>query len=173
MAIEIYQKAPNKLLTVVTSSDGSVTYQGYNGKIGWIKTPNLQREMTSAELAQVRQQADLYKDLNLKNLFSTLKVVAKQKVNERDAYFVEGVNSSGKTEKLFFDAEVGLLVRRVVLNKTILGLDPVQTDFLDYLESSHGEVLKDIRTKKALDDGITRRLVGALEAFQKLFVPGE
>ncbi len=134
LAIEIYQKAPNKLLTVVTSSDGSVTYQGYNGKIGWIKTPNLQREMTSAELAQVRQQADLYKDLNLKNLFSTLKVVAKQKVNERDAYFVEGVNSSGKTEKLFFDAEVGLLVRRVVLNKTILGLDPVQTDFLDYRE---------------------------------------
>jgi hypothetical protein len=34
-------------------------------------------------------------------------------------------------------------------------------------------VLKDIRTKKALDDGITRRLVAALEAFQKLFVAGE
>jgi F-type H+-transporting ATPase subunit alpha len=48
-----------------------------------------------------------------------------------------------------------------------------ETDFLDYLEASHGDVLKDIRTKKALDDGITKRLVGALEAFQKLFVPGE
>jgi F-type H+-transporting ATPase subunit alpha len=48
-----------------------------------------------------------------------------------------------------------------------------ETEFLDYLEASHGEVLKDIRTKKALDDGITRRLVAALEAFQKLFVPGE
>jgi F-type H+-transporting ATPase subunit alpha len=48
-----------------------------------------------------------------------------------------------------------------------------ETDFLDYLEASHGEVLKDIRTKKALDDGITRRLVAGLEGFQKLFVPGE
>ena len=48
-----------------------------------------------------------------------------------------------------------------------------ETDFLDYLEASHGEVLNDIRTKKALDDGITRRLVAAIEAFQKLFVPGE
>ncbi|HET6778936.1 MAG TPA: F0F1 ATP synthase subunit alpha, partial [Gemmatimonadales bacterium] len=48
-----------------------------------------------------------------------------------------------------------------------------ETDFLDYVESSHGEVLNDIRSKKALDDGITRRMVAAIEAFQKLFVPGE
>src|ERR671917_573605 len=45
-----------------------------------------------------------------------------------------------------------------------------ENDFLDYLEASHAAILKDIRTKKALDDGITRRLVAALEAFQKLFV---
>jgi F-type H+/Na+-transporting ATPase subunit alpha len=45
-----------------------------------------------------------------------------------------------------------------------------ETDFLDYLEASHGAVLSDIRTKKALDDGLTRRLVAAIEAFQKLFV---
>jgi hypothetical protein len=44
------------------------------------------------------------------------------------------VNSSGKTEKLFFDAETGLLARRVVFNKTMLGLDPEQTDLLDYRE---------------------------------------
>ncbi|HKH83167.1 MAG TPA: F0F1 ATP synthase subunit alpha [Gemmatimonadales bacterium] len=45
-----------------------------------------------------------------------------------------------------------------------------ETDFLDYLEASHGAVLSDIRTKKALDDGLTRRLVAAIEAFQKLFL---
>jgi F-type H+-transporting ATPase subunit alpha len=46
-----------------------------------------------------------------------------------------------------------------------------ERDFLDYVEASHPEVLKDIRTKKALDDGITRRLIAAIDAFQKLFVP--
>jgi F-type H+-transporting ATPase subunit alpha len=46
-----------------------------------------------------------------------------------------------------------------------------EKDFLDYLEASHGDVLKDIRTKKALDDGITRRLIAAIDAFQKLFAP--
>lgn len=133
-AVEIYQKAPNKLMWVITGADGSFTYQGFNGKVGWIKRPNLQREMTGAELAQIKQQADFYKELNFKDQFSTLKVITTQKVNERDAYLVEGVNSSGKIEKLFFDTETGLLVRRVDFNKTILGLDPVQTDFLDYRE---------------------------------------
>ncbi len=134
LAIEIYQKAPDKLLAVVTGVDGSVTYQGYNGKVGWVKTPTVQREITGVELAQMKQQADLYKELNLKDQFSTLKVVNKQKIGERDAYVVEGLNSTGKAEKLFFDTETGLLVRRVDFNKTMLGPDPVQTDFLDYRE---------------------------------------
>jgi F-type H+-transporting ATPase subunit alpha len=46
-----------------------------------------------------------------------------------------------------------------------------ERDYLDYLEASHPDLLKDIRTKKALDDGITRRLGAAIEAFQKLFAP--
>jgi F-type H+-transporting ATPase subunit alpha len=46
-----------------------------------------------------------------------------------------------------------------------------ERDFLDYLEASHADLLKDIRTKKALDDGITRRLIAAIDAFQKLFAP--
>ena len=134
LAVETYQKAPNKLLTLIKSPDGSVTYQGFNGKVGWVKTPTLQREMTTSELAQVRQQADLYKELTLKNQLSTLKVTGKQKVGEREAYVVEGMNSANRTERLFFDAENGLFVRRIVLNRTMLGFVPVQTDFSDYRE---------------------------------------
>lgn len=130
--VQIYQKAPNKFLMVVTGPDGSVTYQGFNGTVGWLKTPTQQRELTSAELAQLKQQADIYKELTLKDQFSNLRVGGKQKVNDRDALVVVGTNASKKRERLFFDAETGLLVRRVVFNETILGLDPVQTDFLDY-----------------------------------------
>ena len=130
--LEIFQKAPNRLLVVITSPEGGVTYQGYNGKVGWIKTPTLQREMTNAELAQFKQQADFYKELNFKDEFSTVKLNGLRKVGEREAYVVEGVNSSGKTEQLLFDTQTFLLVQRVLLNPTILGLDPVQTDFLDY-----------------------------------------
>jgi F-type H+-transporting ATPase subunit alpha len=44
-----------------------------------------------------------------------------------------------------------------------------ERDFLAYLEASHPEVLKDIRTKKALDDDLTSRLKAALAAFKPLF----
>ncbi len=44
-----------------------------------------------------------------------------------------------------------------------------ERDFLDYLEASHPAVLKDIKTKKALDDDITNRLKAAIGAFKPLF----
>jgi F-type H+/Na+-transporting ATPase subunit alpha len=46
-----------------------------------------------------------------------------------------------------------------------------ERDFLDYLEASHPAVLKDIRTKKALDDDLTNRLKTAITAFKTMFVP--
>src|SRR5689334_10309021 len=45
-----------------------------------------------------------------------------------------------------------------------------ERDFLDYLEAQHPAVLSDIRTKKALDDDLTRRLKAAIDAFKPLFV---
>jgi F-type H+-transporting ATPase subunit alpha len=44
-----------------------------------------------------------------------------------------------------------------------------ERDFIEYLESSHEAVLKDIRTKKALDDDMTNRLKAAITAFKPLF----
>jgi F-type H+-transporting ATPase subunit alpha len=44
-----------------------------------------------------------------------------------------------------------------------------ERDFLDFLEASHGQVLADIRTKKALDDDITNRLKAAITAFKPMF----
>ena len=132
--IQMYQKAPNKTLAVITAPDGTVTSQGFNGTVGWIKTPTEQREMSAAELAQAKQLAELHKESSLKDQYSNLRVGGKQKVNDRDAWVLVGTNASGKRERLFFDAETGLLVRRVVLTPTILGQDPVQTDYLDYRE---------------------------------------
>ena len=45
-----------------------------------------------------------------------------------------------------------------------------ERDFLDYLEAQHPAVLKDIRTKKALDDDLTNRLKNAITSFKPMFV---
>ena len=44
-----------------------------------------------------------------------------------------------------------------------------ERNFLEYLEASHGQLLKDIKTKKALDDDISNRLKAAIAAFKPLF----
>ncbi len=44
-----------------------------------------------------------------------------------------------------------------------------EQDFLEYLEASHPAILKDIRTKKSLDDELAGRLKAALTAFKPLF----
>jgi len=145
-AMEIYQKAPNKYLAVITSPNGTIQ-QGFNGTSGWVKSAQGQREMNSAELARVARQADLLGDFALKDQYSQMTMTGREKIDDREAYVVEaqpkppgGAPPSSttvgarRTEKLFFDTQSGLLVRKIVLTPTALGLDPEQTDFKDYTE---------------------------------------
>jgi hypothetical protein len=148
-AMEIYQKAPNKYLAVITSPNG-IIHQIFNGTTGWVKTPQGHREMNSAELARVARQADLLADFKLREQYSEMSVRSRERIDDREAYVVEalggqaqepartpalpGIAQGRRTEKLFFDTQSGLLLRRTVLTQTSLGLDPEQTDFKDYTD---------------------------------------
>jgi len=145
-AMEIYQKAPNKYLAVITSPNG-IIQQGFNGTSGWVRSPQGQREMNSAELARFARQADLLGDFSLKDQYSQMTVTRREKIDDREVYVLEAqpkswsgapaASTTGparRTEKLFFDTQSGLLLRRTVLTPTALGLDPEQTDFKDYTE---------------------------------------
>jgi len=66
-----------------------------------------------------------------------------------------------KAEKLFFDAQSGLLLRRIVFTKTVLGKNPEQTDFEDYREVDGVRLAFTIRVS-SLDDnhfGTTRNFI--------------
>jgi hypothetical protein len=178
-AMEIYQKAPNKYLAVITSPNG-IIYQGFNGTTGWVKTPQGQREMNTAELTRVARQADLLGDFKLKEQYSQMSVTGREKIDDREVYVVEaqpagaqppGTQAVGaqaslpapgrRTEKLFFDTQSGLLLRRTVLTPTALGLDPEQTDFKDYTDVD-GVKLPFTTVVSYLDDshlGTTRKYI--------------
>lgn len=133
-AMEIYQKVPNKYLAVISSPNGMI-YQGFNGATGWVKTARGVRQMNSAELANVARRADLLENFKLKEQYSLMSVTGRGRIDDRDVYIVEAQPSlpaPGRTEKLFFDTQSGLLLRRTVLTQTALGLDPEQTDYKDY-----------------------------------------
>ena len=61
-------------------------------------------------------------------------MVSRATVGERDVYVISAPSSEGNGEKLFFDAQTGLLVRRYLEFKTVLGSTPVQVDYEDYRE---------------------------------------
>ena len=158
--VEIYQKAPNKYLAIITTPDG-VVQQGFNGTVGWVKTADGVREMTGAQTARIKRQADFYRDFGIKDYYASLKVTGKEKIGEREAYVVEGASLDDRMEKLFFDAQSGLLVRRIVFTPIRLGLEPEQTDFEDYREVNGVKLPFVIRTSY-LDDnhfGTTRKVI--------------
>jgi len=157
--IETYQKSPDKYLAIINTPQG-VIYQGFNGTVGWTKTPSGQREMSSSELLRLKSQADLYKDLKLKERYSKMTVSGKEVIGDHEAYVIEGLSFDNKIEKLFFDTQSGLLLRRTVYTETKVGLDPEQTDYEDYREVD-GAWLPFIVRVSYLDDnhyGTTRKL---------------
>jgi len=58
------------------------------------------------------------------------------RINDRESYQVIIEDSSTQSIQLFFDVESGLLLRRVNVTNTMLGLLNVQWDFSDYREVS-------------------------------------
>jgi len=131
---EVYAKAPNKLLTV-TSYPNQVFRIGFDGAHGWAGSNQGGRDLGEEMLAQLRREAEFYKETRLKEMYSKMTVLGRATVGERAAYVVEAMpGDGGSPEKLFFDAQTGLLVRKYSLAKTALGQFPAQTDYEDYRE---------------------------------------
>ncbi len=130
---EVRAKAPNKLL-VTTTYPRQVSRVGFNGTGGWAKSNQTDRELNEAMLADLRREAEFYKEINFKNLYSQMRVLEKAKLGERDAFVVQAISTNGTSEKLYFDAQSGLLVRKYSETKIALGQSPTQTDYEDFRE---------------------------------------
>ena len=61
-----------------------------------------------------------------------MEVRAIEKVGARDAYVVVGYPEGDTPERLYFDAQSGLLLRRAVYLPTAAGPSPFEMDFDDY-----------------------------------------
>jgi hypothetical protein len=138
---EVYQKAPDKILTITSYKDVVFT-NGFNGKISWghsSKTGPL--PLPDQAMAQLKSDSVFYKELKTAELYSKLTLLGKIPIGNSEAYVIEAnpINGSseaanGLPEKLFFDVRTGLLLRRYTEMETILGKLPLQTDYEDYRE---------------------------------------
>ncbi len=131
---DVYQKAPNKILTITTYPD--VTFStGFNGIAGWgSSSKEGPRDLPAPVLAQLKSDSDFYKEIRTRDLYRKHTLAGKSTIGENEVFVIEATPLIGSSEKLFFDIRTGLLVRRYMESETVLGMFPLQTDYEDYRE---------------------------------------
>jgi photosynthetic reaction center cytochrome c subunit len=131
---DVYQKAPNKMLTVTTYPD--VAFRtGFNGIAGWgSSSKDGPRDLPAPVLAQLKSDSEFYKEIRTKDLYRRLVLAGKSTIGDTEVYVIDATPLSGSSEKLFFDGRTGLLLRRYMESETVLGMFPLQTDYEDFRE---------------------------------------
>ena len=134
LGYEVYQTAPDKLFTILNTPRQGNFERGFDGKIAWEKSSRGVRELEGTQLFYLRRYPDLFRDIKLQGQFSRITYGGKEKIDGKDVYVLRGFGVDGKGERLYFDAQTGLLVRRITSTTTIVGLIPEQVDYEDYRE---------------------------------------
>jgi photosynthetic reaction center cytochrome c subunit len=133
--IEVYQAAPNKRL-VITKHPGGAVYEGFDGATAWTKSNRGLETREGKDLIRQRQAADFFWFLKLKESYPAMRVLGKENVDGRDTVVVGATSKYDSRERLYFDSQTGLLLRRYVVSRTAFGSLPEVTDFSDYREVS-------------------------------------
>jgi outer membrane lipoprotein-sorting protein len=108
--VENYAKSPSKYMSVTMTPEGTLK-EGFDGAAGWgIDPAGHTRDWTADEIALSTRTRNLHRDIELKSLYTNIAVVGQEAVEGRPAYIVELTPKAGKAERMFFDAQTGLLV---------------------------------------------------------------
>jgi len=115
--VEVYQKAPDKYVTIIHSDEKNVG-NGFDGKIGWDFDYSGQglRELSGGLLAEFNRRSDIHRELHLNVAYTKLTLKGKEKFANREAYVIEAMPAVGNLKKLYFDTRSLLLLRIDTLN---------------------------------------------------------
>lgn len=126
---EIYEVAPNKRVEINRIKLGACKEveisEGFNGAVGW-SSLNQFHKLEGAELAAKKLEAEFYKEIKLKELYPRMIVNGTVRIADRWTYVLDASSAEGSIEKMYFDIETGLLVRRDVAKY----IEGVKVDFV-------------------------------------------
>ncbi|HSE20972.1 MAG TPA: thioredoxin fold domain-containing protein [Pyrinomonadaceae bacterium] len=131
--LKTYAKAPNKSLTIMQAEPIGLFKRGYDGQSGWSLSAKSGSELINGfELASLANDSDFYRDLKLRQLYQSLKVVGRVREGFRELYKVEATPRAGLPEYIYFDEETGLLTRRETQRKTSAGMSQIEFYYSDW-----------------------------------------
>ena len=164
--MEAFQKAPDKMYAVTTLPQGSVT-SGFDGSRGWITTDRGTRAAEGFGAIVLSREAEVNPVASLQGYVGR-RVRGQAKIGDATTYVMMAKAPDGIVEFLFFDEQSGLLVRRMIRDRTIFGALPVEADYADYRQvdgvnipykttwytagESSSYIIKDVKDNVPVDD---------------------
>ncbi|MBV9925227.1 MAG: hypothetical protein JOZ96_09455 [Acidobacteria bacterium] len=131
---ESSQKAPQMSVTTMNLTGLGTLQQGFDGAVGWAKDPFTGlRELKGGELAAVRRAAFINPS-GWRKAYNSMKTTGRAKVGDREAYVIEGAYGGDTPDKLYFDAQTGMLLRMDAVVDSPQGRVLSETTFEDYRE---------------------------------------
>ena len=131
-AFEVDQAAPEKFHLAITVPQGKME-RSFDGAVGWERGPGGVAELGGQILVDMRGVFSMFSNVKLKEQFTRMSV-RREKLNDRDVFMIVATRVDGKRERLYFDAETGLLLRRSSSLETPIGVVPQEKNFDDYRE---------------------------------------
>ncbi|MFL6244395.1 MAG: c-type cytochrome [Thermoanaerobaculia bacterium] len=125
--------------------DGSILTRSVDADSGWIRDVNGVRDLKPDELIAAGLNRRAFAPFHTSAIGDDARVLDAEMVGERKAWVV-----ATATARYWFDAESGLLLRRVVYFNSAVGRIPEQTDFDDYRDA--GALKVPFLTRVALVD---------------------
>jgi len=131
--IELLQKTPNLTASVMTLPNGQSRQQIYDGKAAWNKSDRGVNEMSGPDLAGLRTITRFDRDFAPTADLTNPRVTNMETIDGHECYVVRGQHPDKDfSERLYFDKESGLLLRRVSAQRTLFGPLADSTDYSDY-----------------------------------------
>jgi hypothetical protein len=131
--MEIFGKAPDRLLTITNINGVGIIKQGYDGKVGWSQNPyEGLRAVEGDELEQLKQQAVFNPELKWRELYPKVELTGKAKVGEKEAYVLRLTDKSAHIITKYYDAATFLLLRADTVVEGPQGKFPIETHYTDY-----------------------------------------
>jgi hypothetical protein len=127
---DIYEGASKKLL-IVSHFQQRTFRLGDNGTQVWEGSPRGARELYGMDVLLPTREAQLNPVASLQQ-YKGMRLMAMAQIGDQQAWVVTGRAPDGTPERLFFDTKSGLLVRRMIVYRTIFGPLLFQADYSDY-----------------------------------------
>jgi hypothetical protein len=166
-----YFKYPDHFAFVAEIPGYGTVRTVYDGKTAWNADPKGgMSEISGPELSDISRRSDIHWNLKLKEFYPGLKVIGREKVNDKDAWALDATVDTW-TYRLYFDTASGLLVRfdtdtnkpagkSSVLIGDYRHIGNVQFSFVASMTSSNGgwsRQLTEVKFNVPIDDSVFAR----------------